>query len=416
MKYAHMADCHIGAWRDPKLKDANMLAFENAIDMCVSKAVDFVLISGDLFNTALPPIDYLKRTVIKLKQLKESNIAAYIIAGSHDFSASGKTMIDVLEEAGLVVNVVKGTAVAEKLQLRFAVDPKTGAKITGMLGRKMLLDKKYYEQLDMEHLESEPGYKIFMFHTAIAELKPKELEKMDAEPISILPKGFNYYAGGHVHIISKVDLPDHKSVVYPGPLFPNSFREIEELHTGGMYLVESLNEKTTAEYIPIKIHNAVSLIIDCSELAPELVLEKINKVLKNKEFVDTIVTIRLIGTLASGKASDIRFSEIFETVYSKGAYFVMKSTTQLKSKEFEHILITADSESESDMEAPVIKEHAGQMVFPGSNKDQVHTISAINMLMQAFETYKREGEKVADFESRLKKDVDSALSELNSEK
>ena len=415
MKYAHMADCHIGAWRDPKLKDANMLAFEKAVDTSISKGADFILISGDLFNTALPPIDYLKRTVMKLKQLKEAGIYTYIIAGSHDFSASGKTMIDVLEEAGLVTNVVKGTAVGEKLQLKFTVDPKTGTKITGMLGRKLLLDKKYYDALDMEHLESEPGYKIFMFHTAISELRPKDLEKMDAEPVSILPRGFDYYAGGHVHIISKADLPDHKSVAYPGPLFPNSFKELEDLRTGGMYLVESINGTTKAEYLPIKIHNTVPLQVNCDGLSPELVLEKIDKMLKNKEFVDSIVTIRLIGTLASGKSSDIRLSDIFDTIYSKGAYFVMKSTTMLKSKEFEHIMISPETESDCDIEAPIIKEHAGQMIFPGK-KDALSTVSAINMLMTSFWTSKREGEKIADFESRLKKEVESTLSALNSEK
>ena len=32
MKFAHMADVHIGAWRDPKLRDLSTLAFIKAID------------------------------------------------------------------------------------------------------------------------------------------------------------------------------------------------------------------------------------------------------------------------------------------------------------------------------------------------------------------------------------------------
>ena len=55
-----MADCHIGSWRDPKLRDANTKAFLKAINLCIEKQVDFVLIAGDLFNTALPGIDALR--------------------------------------------------------------------------------------------------------------------------------------------------------------------------------------------------------------------------------------------------------------------------------------------------------------------------------------------------------------------
>ncbi len=223
MKFAHLADCHIGAWRDPKLKELPMQAFEKAIEKCMEEKVDFVLISGDLFNTSLPGIEYLKRTVRKLKGLKQKNIETYVIAGSHDFSPSGKTILDVLEEAGLIHNVVKGSIENNKLRLRFTIDEKTKAKITGMLGKKGMLERSYYESLDKTNLEKESGFKIFMFHSAISELKPKELEKMDSSPISFLPKGFDYYAGGHVHIVKDISLEGYKNVVYPGPLFPNNF-------------------------------------------------------------------------------------------------------------------------------------------------------------------------------------------------
>ena len=126
MKFAHMADVHIGSWRDPKLRDLSTEAFLKATLICVEQHVDFVLIAGDLFNTALPGIDNLKLVVKALRALRSQKIPVYIIPGSHDFSPSGKTMIDVLEEAGLVKNVVKGTVKDEKLFLKFTVDEKTG--------------------------------------------------------------------------------------------------------------------------------------------------------------------------------------------------------------------------------------------------------------------------------------------------
>ncbi len=33
MKFAHMADCHIGSWREPKLNNISTQAFEKAIGL-----------------------------------------------------------------------------------------------------------------------------------------------------------------------------------------------------------------------------------------------------------------------------------------------------------------------------------------------------------------------------------------------
>ena len=128
MKFMHFSDCHIGGWRDERMGVLGLEAFKQAIEQSISRNVDFVLIAGDLFNSALPPIDKLKEVVIALKRLKQNNIPCYIIPGSHDFSASGKTMLDILEHAELLINVFKGEVVDGKLKLKFTVDKKTNAK------------------------------------------------------------------------------------------------------------------------------------------------------------------------------------------------------------------------------------------------------------------------------------------------
>ena len=201
MKFAHLADCHIGSWRDPKLNNISTEAFKKAIDLSIEKNIDFVLIAGDLFNTSVPGIDKLKEVTKKLKELKDKDIPCYIIAGSHDFSPSGKTMLDVLEHAGLCTNVAKGELVDDKLKLNFTIDKKTGAKITGLLGKRGGLEKTYYEGLLKDDLEKETGFKIFILHSLLTELKPKDLEKADSQPLSLLPKNFDYYAGGHPHFV-----------------------------------------------------------------------------------------------------------------------------------------------------------------------------------------------------------------------
>jgi len=399
MKFAHIADCHIGSWREPKLRESSTTAFVNAIEKCMEESVDFVLISGDLFNTSLPPVDNLRIVVKKLKELKDSCIPVYIVAGSHDFSTTGKTMLDVLEEAGLVVNAAKGKPDGERLYLNFTTDPKTGAKIAGMIGKKGGLEKDYYESLARDNLEKEEGYKIFMFHTALTELKPKELEKMDSAPVSLLPKGFDYYAGGHVHIVDHKSLEGYKNIVYPGPLFPNSFSEVEKLGNGGFYIVENGEPR----YEPVVIHQTVSLKIDCKNRNPEEVEKEIDNEIKGKEFLNTIVTLRLFGQLKTGLPSDINFKEIFRKFYGKGAFFVMKNTNKLTSRDFEEVKVETGSVDE--IEERLINENAGQSGAFDAEKEK----KLIKELMITLSAEKGEGENTADFEKRVKKEADSIL-------
>ncbi len=386
MKFAHMADCHIGSWREPVLRDAGMKAFSKAVEICIERKVDFILISGDLFNTSLPAIDKLKEVTSDLKKLKDGGIPVYVIAGSHDFSPSGKTMIDVLEKAGLVANVVKGN-VDEKniLHLNFTVDKKTGAKITGMLGKKGMLERRFYENLDIGELEKESGYKIFMFHTAISEFKPEDMDKMESAPLSILPKNFNYYAGGHVHFVFRGSEKGYGTIVYPGALFPNNFRELEKFGFGGFYIIDREN----IERIPVKIHDVQRIAIDCENMSPAQANSELMKEIESNDFSNSIVTIRLKGTLAEGRPSDIDFKSAVSRLTEKGAVAVQRNTYSLGSKQFESVRVSGSVES---VEEKLLEEHAGQL---GIGKEELKKI------MGALAIDKADGEKTADFEARL---------------
>ncbi|MDO8517606.1 MAG: DNA repair exonuclease, partial [Nanoarchaeota archaeon] len=105
MRFAHLADCHLGSWRQEELQKLNFESFKKAVETCINEKLDFILISGDLFDSAYPPIEILKETFAEFKKIKDANIPVFLIAGSHDFSASGKTFLDVLEKAGFCKNI-----------------------------------------------------------------------------------------------------------------------------------------------------------------------------------------------------------------------------------------------------------------------------------------------------------------------
>jgi DNA repair protein SbcD/Mre11 len=406
MKFAHMADVHIGSWRDPKLKDLATEAFIKSIGIAVIKKVDFILISGDLFNTALPGIDNLKSVVKEFKVLKEKDIPVYVIPGSHDYSPSGKTMIDVLEEAGLLKNVFKGKVVDEKLQLRFTKDEKTGVKITGILGRRGTLEKLYYQDLDLEHLEKEKGKKIFMFHTSITELKPESKSSMDSTDVSYMPKGFDYYAGGHVHIVHKYDFKDYKNVVYPGPIFPANFEELELLESGGFYIYDdSKHGDLRLEREEVNIKNVFKIKLDCEHKTPEEINQSILDALNGKELINTIILIRIEGKLRTGKVSDINFKDIIEKCYSQGAFFVMRNTVKAVSAEYDEI--RTDYKNPEILEEEIIREHLGQIKISGFEADKELRLTL--ELMSVLNSEKHEGEKVYEYEERVKRASDKVL-------
>ena len=378
MKFAHLADCHIGGWSDLKLKELNMAVFSKSIQECINRKVDFVLIAGDLFNTALPNIDLIKETTLYLKKLKDSEIPCYIIPGSHDYSPSGKTMLDVFENAGLVVNVVK----LNDNKLEFTED-KTGVKITGLFGKKAGLEKGYYELLDRSNLESEEGKKIFMFHTTLTEFKPEHLAMISSEPAAILPKGFDYYAGGHPHYIFNEIKEPYGRIAYPGALFPNNFGELERFEHGGFWI----NSFEESEYVPIKLKDVKKYKIDLTGKDSNQVKDY---VLDNVEDIDdSIVLLRLVGVLESGKLSDIDFKGLFDSLSS--AFVVLKNTSALKIKEFEELDV------EDNVEEEIIKKNT-------SDKD------LFNSLLESLDKEKLDGEKNLDFELRVLKDSLEVLS------
>jgi len=401
MKYAHLADLHLGSWREPKMRELSTKAFLTAVDQCIAAQVDFVLFAGDLFNTALPSLDILKIATKKLKELKDKGIPLYVIAGSHDFSPSGKTMIDVLENAGLLVNVCKGEVdpVTKLLKLKFTIDPKTNAKITGILGRKGQLDKTYYENLERESLEQETGYKIFMFHTTLSELKPKHLEKIESQPASFLPRNFSYYAGGHIHHPTKIFLEGYGPLTYTGSLFPTNFPELEKYGQGGYYVIED----GEINFIPLKIMASTSLILDCNNKNPETIKNEISRFFIEKDFHDHIITIRLKGSLKNGRSFDINFKEIYQELYERGAYFVMKNTSKLFSEEFEEIKLAETNQETAEEE--IIKEHLQQIKIFDHDKEFSTTKSLLNIL----NTSKKEGETTTTFQQRVLDEINKTI-------
>ena len=384
MKFAHLADCHVGGWRDEKLNKLGVEHFRKAIDICLEENVGFILISGDLFDVAMPGYDVINEVARQLARLKEHDVSVYIISGSHDYSVTGKTALNILESADLCVN-------ANKLEdgILQIVEDKTGVKIAGMPGRRGGLEKEDYKTLKKDNIEGEEGFKIFMFHTALEEFKPRELDEVECTSYLDLPKNFSYYAGGHVHYLFDAFKEKYGKIVYPGPLFPNNFKEIEELKRGSFCIVDD-NLNIERKFLELK-EGILSFVISGSSAGE--INAKIEKITEANDFTGKIVTLRITGELETGKISDVKIREFAKKIEEKGAFHVMKNTSKLKMKEFEEVKLQGEVK---DIEKELIKEHLGQFKIDNQNEKEL-----TENLIEIFSQDKLDGETNVIFENRI---------------
>lgn len=377
VRFAHISDVHLGGWKQQPLQDLNFRSFKMAIDICIEKKVDFILIAGDLFDSAYPPIEVLKETFFQFKRLKEAKLPCFIIAGSHDYSISGKTFLDVLEKAGFCRNVMNVEESKDKIILNPVIHG--GIAIYGYPGKKSGLE---IEELRKIKFNDAPGmFKIFMLHTTID--KAKGTLPVDSIECELLPYA-DYYALGHLHIDFQ-----YQNFVYPGPIFPNNFQELEDLQYGSFYIVNT-DAQNSLQKIDLKIKDTVLINVEVKNAvnATEQIISEIEK----KDVEDKIILLRISGELETGNNSDIKFSQIEEAAIRKKAYFLLKNTHDLKTKEVE---MEIEVRNIDNIEEESIKLYSEQ------NPSSFNFNAFIPQLMNSLSIDKQEGEKIESFTNRL---------------
>jgi hypothetical protein len=377
VRFAHISDVHLGGWKQKPMQDLNFESFQNAVEVCIRSKLDFILIAGDLFDSAYPPIEILKETFSEFRKLKEANLPCFIVAGSHDYSVSGKTFLDVLEKAGFCKNVADIEEKEEVIKLN-PVFYKNIA-MYGYPGKKSGLE---INDLRKVKIEDAPGmFKIFMLHTTLD--KAKGTLPIDSICTEELPKA-DYYALGHLHIDFQ-----YENFVYPGPIFPNNFQELEDINHGGFYIVDT-QLSNPLQKVEIKLKEVVSLEIQISNALTAT--EKIIQELSKRNLEDKIVLLRLKGEVETGKNSDIKYQKIEEFAMQKGAYFILRNTHELKTKELEFELREGIEDTEDIEKESIIS-------YSEENPSDFNKL--IPQILNSLSIEKQEDEKNETFADRI---------------
>lgn len=410
-KFAHITDCHLGSWRNPKLRELNLQAFEKSISISIKEQVDFILITGDFFDVNIPQLAPVKRAVEILKQARDSGIAVYMIYGSHDFNTANISMIDILHSAELFIKPTDFQSTTDSVILKFFVDKKTGAKITGISGRKVGLDREMYEKLDKKNLEMEDGFKIFLLHKGIQEILPLDMNFRDSLPISLVPKGFDYYGGGHIH--KKVEKKINGSViVYPGPLFGSSFQDLEETAKGekrGFYIISFDKKILDCRFIEINLVDILYNEIVSSKWNSETLEDEITKNISGLEVTNKIVLIKVKGKLL-GKRSNIDFGKFSLDISNRGALMSFINTNNLSTDETKVIAVHSDNKFDIEREIfhESIKNFQSEPALSDKVKKQINSKltgksgeSISISLLEILRNEKLENENTSTYDDRI---------------
>ena len=205
MRFAHLADTHLG-YRQYGLIEREedfYNVFHKTVDKIIESEVDFVIHSGDLFETNKPSTRTLFEFQKGFFKLKEAGIPVYAIAGNHDsVMRTGSLPPQVLfKELGL-----KLISPSQPCYLH------GGVLICGLPYSPKTQMNYYRENLRMLEKEAENHLKsILVLHQGIDKYFNQSYE-LELEHI---PKNFDYYALGHLHNYIVDDFGKGK-LVYPG--------------------------------------------------------------------------------------------------------------------------------------------------------------------------------------------------------
>ncbi len=205
MKFAHLADTHLG-YRQYGLFEREKdfyEVFDKVIDKIIEEKVDFVIHSGDLFETARPSPMALLTFQKGLLKLKGAGIPMYAIAGNHDV---------VMRKGAIPPHVI-----FKKLGLKVisTINP------TYLHGDIFIAGLPYYpashgkalksKLAELSKKASSHDKSILVLHQGIDKYFSMNYELEIGE----IPDNFDYYALGHIHKYVN-DAYGKGRLVYPG--------------------------------------------------------------------------------------------------------------------------------------------------------------------------------------------------------
>ncbi|MCH1627106.1 metallophosphoesterase family protein [Ferdinandcohnia quinoae] len=244
LTFLHIADLHldspfVGLQKLPsrlykRLQESTFISFSKLINVAIENKVDFVVISGDLFDGEDRSLRAQSRFRKEMERLQKHHISVYLIHGNHDHLGGSWPHFEWPSN----VHVFSSSNVEVKTFV------KNGEVLANLYGFSYLT-KAVVENKTSSYLKQEgPPFHIGLLHGSME----GENEHSRYAPFSIRDlqhKGFDYWALGHIH--KRQILSENPLIVYPGNI---QGRHRKEMGEKGGYLVKLSNSGVSYTFIP----------------------------------------------------------------------------------------------------------------------------------------------------------------------
>lgn len=223
LRFMHAADLHLdspfkGMSALPervreRIRESTFEALKELVALAIQEQVDFVLISGDVYDLSDRSLRAQIRFQKALEQLAEQGIPTYIIHGNHDPEDGRAAKLDWPAAVHFFACDQVETISVEKphrgvIAQIHGISYRSSA-VTDNLAVKFRVGRENVCQIGLLHtnVDGDPG------HDNYAPCSKQDL----------LEAGMNYWALGHVH--TRNVLHQQPAIVYPGNLQGRSIRE-----------------------------------------------------------------------------------------------------------------------------------------------------------------------------------------------
>jgi exonuclease SbcD len=281
MTFLHTSDWHLGQNFMGKSREAEHQAFLSwLLDTIQEKAIDVLLVSGDIFDTGTPPNYALELYYNFLKQLSQIPTlnTTIITAGNHDSVSTLKASKELLEV--LNIHVITSGDADEEIVIPIYKEENLEAIICAVPFLRDSVIRESLSGVTVSQKEQFANAGIKAYYEKVHEKAVKLQEQAKVEAIPLIAMGhlttvgsrsseserdiyiggtldiggdylaslFDYAALGHLHINQTVD-NDH--VRYSGSPIPMSFSESTNVQKVNVVTVKSKNVEIEELAVPL---------------------------------------------------------------------------------------------------------------------------------------------------------------------
>jgi len=237
------------------LRGATFRAFENVVDLCINRSVDFLLIAGDVYDEEDRSLRAQLAFRDGLRRLADAGIHSFVVHGNHDPLEGWASSIEWPQG----VHIFGGEKVESVV---FERDGESAAIVHGISFARSEVKENLVRKFQAA---DSPLFQIGLLHcnvgsnTGHAPYAPCTLQ-------DLARVGLDYWALGHVHARNVLS-EETPTVLYPG--CPQG-RHVNEKGPRGCFLVQVNDRKEIrAEFVPTDAVRWECEDVDISSLGSE---------------------------------------------------------------------------------------------------------------------------------------------------